>query len=134
MVHGFTRLKFHIPRMLVIKIMTFSIYVFQVENVSRFLFFMDPSEVSLSFLKDISKMQTFVSQLKMTGLSHQTIAGYIINISRFLLFILKNTNLQVEDPSLAKSLLDFQSNLKDIKKRNNKSVRQEITRKRYFTY
>ncbi|XP_069042375.1 uncharacterized protein [Lepisosteus oculatus] len=102
----------------------------EVENVSRFLFFTDPSEVSLSFLKDISKMQTFVSQLKMTGLSHQTIAGYIININRFLLFIRKNTNLQVEDRSLAKGLIDFQSNLKDIKKRNNKSVRQEITRKR----
>uniref|UniRef100_W5LX82 Core-binding (CB) domain-containing protein n=1 Tax=Lepisosteus oculatus TaxID=7918 RepID=W5LX82_LEPOC len=66
----------------------------EIDNVSRFLFFMDLSEASLKLMKDISKTRNFFYQLRMTGLSRQTIANYIKNINRFLCYILNATNLR----------------------------------------
>ncbi|XP_069042328.1 uncharacterized protein [Lepisosteus oculatus] len=103
----------------------------EIHNVSRFLFFMDPSKASLMFVKDIPKTRNFFYQLRMTGLSHQTIANYIKNINRFLCYILNATNLRQEDPSLANIIIIFQSILKDIQQKKSKDVSKEVIRKRY---
>ncbi|MBN3318784.1 KMT5A methyltransferase, partial [Atractosteus spatula] len=106
-------------------------YSQEVENVSRFLFFMDQTAPSLNFVKDIRKTRDFFNQMKTVGLSHQTIANYIKNINRFLRYILNATNVRVMDPTLANFIINFQSILKDVQRKNSKDVTQEITRKRY---
>ncbi|XP_069042343.1 uncharacterized protein [Lepisosteus oculatus] len=106
-------------------------YSQEVDNVSRFLFFMDQTAPSLNFVKDIRKTRDFFNEMKTIGLSHQTIANYIKNINRFLRYILNATNVRVMDPTLANFIINFQSILKDVQRKNSKDVTQEITRKRY---
>eukprot|EP00079_Xenopus_tropicalis_P018312 XP_004919679.1 PREDICTED: uncharacterized protein LOC101733813 [Xenopus tropicalis] len=56
----------------------------EVANVARFLYFVDPSKASLSFLTDTQKTLDFFTALENLGNTHATMFSYLKHIKRFV--------------------------------------------------
>eukprot|EP00079_Xenopus_tropicalis_P014099 XP_002944957.2 PREDICTED: uncharacterized protein menf.2 [Xenopus tropicalis] len=56
----------------------------EVANVARFLYFVDPSKASLSFLTDTQKTLDFFTALEKLGNTHATMFSYLKHIKRFV--------------------------------------------------
>lgn len=74
----------------------------QVNNVSRFLRYMQPSgeEVTLDFLTKTSETQDFLTRLQSTNMSMATVHNYINNILQFLDYLRTRLDLEGSDPQL----------------------------------
>ncbi|XP_040273896.1 uncharacterized protein LOC120989698 [Bufo bufo] len=105
-------------------------YQHEVEDVARFLYFMNPMCVNMSFVKDIKRVNQFFTKLKGILMS-QTMFNYLKHIRRFVNFQMKSTNLHVRKPSLFKACSFFLKVTEDIQKRLRKGISREVVRKRY---
>ncbi|XP_063814060.1 uncharacterized protein LOC135054707 [Pseudophryne corroboree] len=105
----------------------------EVENVSRYLYFMDPQEACMDFVKDIVKTNMFFTKLKNIGLKSQTLCGYLKNIRRFVYYHTTATNMGVEEPHLYHACIRFLGAIRVIQKNLSKSVSRESIAKRYQT-
>lgn len=56
--------------------------VFQVENVARFMYFMDPKRPSLLFVHQLERTREYFNTLSKVGLSMQTVQNYIKSVKR----------------------------------------------------
>ncbi|CAJ0968534.1 unnamed protein product [Ranitomeya imitator] len=97
-------------------------YKQEVENVTRFLYYMDPEHTSrgLSFF---NKLQ----DLKFTS---QTIFNYLKHLKRFVHHQLRASNLAHENCDLYNSFKIFKGVTKDIQTRLSKGISKEVVGKR----
>lgn len=56
--------------------------VLQVENVARFMYFMDPKQPSLLFVRQQERTREYFNTLSEVGLSKQTVHNYIKSVKR----------------------------------------------------
>ncbi|XP_058842444.1 uncharacterized protein LOC117419728 isoform X2 [Acipenser ruthenus] len=103
----------------------------EVDNVARFLYFMDPQEPGLQFVRDMEKTRSFFTKLSHIGLKKQTVANYLKNLKRFLRYIIYNTTLRSTDTLLHRDCRAYRSDLGDFQKSIGKQMSKEITGKRY---
>ncbi|PIO14076.1 hypothetical protein AB205_0098570 [Aquarana catesbeiana] len=103
-------------------------YKQEIEDVARFLYFMNPKRVNLHFVKDIGKVNTFISLKR--HLKNRTISGYLKHVRRFVTYQVKGTNLSVKDPELFQHCTFFMNITDDIQNRIMKLVSRENVGKR----
>ncbi|KAJ8367209.1 hypothetical protein AAFF_G00324220 [Aldrovandia affinis] len=106
-------------------------YKQEVENVARFLYFMDPQQPSLEFVRDREKSKLFFRQLTEAKLSKQTVQNYHKSLKRFLVYHTHSTNLRHEDATLHGDCRHFIDYIGVQQKCLSKQVSKEITQKRH---
>ncbi|XP_056408790.1 uncharacterized protein LOC130348958 isoform X1 [Hyla sarda] len=106
-------------------------YKQEVEDVARFLFYMNPKTVNLQFVKDVEKANSFFTKLRDLNLANQTIFNYLKHVRRFMTYQLRSTNLFTKHPTLYKSCDFFHKVTEDIQKRLSKGISREVVSKRY---
>uniref|UniRef100_A0AAR2LN62 Core-binding (CB) domain-containing protein n=1 Tax=Pygocentrus nattereri TaxID=42514 RepID=A0AAR2LN62_PYGNA len=102
----------------------------EVENVARFLYFMDPQQASLLFVRQHEKSREYFLKLSEAGLSKQTVQNYIKSVKRFLKFHTGSTDLCFTDRVLHEDCKNYISFLDNIQMATSKQVSKETTRKR----
>ncbi|KAL7825014.1 hypothetical protein SRHO_G00342260 [Serrasalmus rhombeus] len=106
----------------------------EVENVARFLYFMDPQQASLLFVRQHEKSREYFLKLSEAGLSKQTVQNYIKSVKRFLKFHTGSTDLCFTDRVLHEDCKNYISFLDNIQTATSKQVSKETTRKRFDTF
>ncbi|KAL7825648.1 hypothetical protein SRHO_G00340410 [Serrasalmus rhombeus] len=106
----------------------------EVENVARFLYFMDPQQASLLFVRQHEKSREYFLKLSEAGLSKQTVQNYIKSVKRFLKFHTGSTDLCFTDRVLHEDCKNYISFLDNIQMATSKQVSKETTRKRFDTF
>ncbi|KAM4048863.1 uncharacterized protein ACNLHF_015557 [Anomaloglossus baeobatrachus] len=104
----------------------------EVENVARFLYYMNPQRANLEFVKDIEKANFFFTKLRELSLENQTVFNYLKNIRRFMTYQMRGTNLSAQRLQLFQSCNFFMGVTEDIQKRLSKGVSREVVSKRYL--
>ncbi|XP_077137154.1 uncharacterized protein LOC143796622 [Ranitomeya variabilis] len=106
-------------------------YKQEVQDVARFLYYMNAQRASLDFVKDIKKANKFFNTLRDMKLANQTIFNYLKHVRRFLTYNLKSTNLFEDNATLFNSCKFFIEVTEDIQKRLSKGISREVVGKRY---
>ncbi|CAJ0926988.1 unnamed protein product, partial [Ranitomeya imitator] len=106
-------------------------YKQEVENVARFLYYMDPEQVTLNFVLDIERAISFFNKLEDLKLTSQTICNYLKHLKRFIHHQLRATNLAHENCELYNAFKIFKGVTKDIQTRLSKGISKEIVVRRY---
>ncbi|KAK7157074.1 hypothetical protein R3I94_006973 [Phoxinus phoxinus] len=106
----------------------------EVENVARFLRYMDLKEPSLLFVREVEKVREYFNVLTETRLSKQTVLNYWKSLKRFVKYIVTFTSLHTKDKSLYSDCRDFMGPLDGIIAGMSKKVNKELTQKRYHGY
>ncbi|KAA0712515.1 hypothetical protein E1301_Tti019089 [Triplophysa tibetana] len=103
----------------------------EVENVSRFLHFMDPKQPSLLFVRNREKSKLFLRELTEAKLTKQTQLNYLKSLKRFLQYHTVNTDLIHSDEQLHKDCKHFIEYIGSLQKGCSKLVSKEIVQKRH---
>lgn len=106
-------------------------YKQEVEDVARFLYYMNPKQASLDFVKDIEKANSFFNKLREINLANQTVFNYLKHVRRFMTYHVKSTNLFQDNPLLYNSCKFFLEFTEDIQKRLSRGISREVVGKRY---
>lgn len=106
-------------------------YKQEVENVARFLYYVDPQAPSLEFVRNRDKISQYLRELSEARLTKQTQQNYLKSLKRFLKYHTINTNLRHEDQPLFEDCKHFIDFLGSLQKCNSKQVSKEITQKRH---
>ncbi|XP_072563150.1 uncharacterized protein [Paramormyrops kingsleyae] len=101
----------------------------EVENMARFMYFINPSKPSLEFVKKHEDTRKFFSEL--SGLSKQTHQNYLKSIKRFLKFHTGGTDLCFQDEELHRHCVNFIQFLSTVQAGFSKQVSRETTKKRF---
>lgn len=104
----------------------------EVENVARFLYFVNPHSTDLTWVRDIEKVHAFFTRLRDQLLTEQTVLNYLKGVRRFLRYQMRATNLPVQRPRLFKECQHLCSVLDDLQKFLSKGASREVVRKRYL--
>ncbi|KAF4083551.1 hypothetical protein AMELA_G00143470 [Ameiurus melas] len=75
-------------------------YKQEVEQVARFLYFMDPTAPSLEFVRQYERIQEYVRKLTEIKVSRNTVRNYLFSIKRFLKYHMEDTDLSFRDKDL----------------------------------
>ncbi|XP_013855926.1 uncharacterized protein LOC106511726 [Austrofundulus limnaeus] len=103
-----------------------------VDNVARYLHYMDPSGPSLRFvMQPRDKTKQYLRDLQEAKLKKRTQVNYLKSLRRFLYFHTYDADLKQEDPVLHAHCVDFLDFLKLQQTKCSKQVSKEITRKRH---
>ncbi|XP_063818596.1 uncharacterized protein LOC135056855 [Pseudophryne corroboree] len=103
----------------------------EVENVARYLYFMDPQKASMEFVENIEKTNLYFTKLGETGLCSQTQFNYLKSIRRFIQYQTTATNLGATDPQLFQACRHFLKVINAIQKKLCKGVSREKVIKKY---
>ncbi|KAL7370325.1 hypothetical protein ABVT39_025553 [Epinephelus coioides] len=79
----------------------------EVENVARFLFYADPQQLSLLFVRHREKLRQYLCELSGAKLSKQTQQNYLKSLKRFLVYYTVSTSLRRDDGELHADCKDF---------------------------
>ncbi|CAJ0947052.1 unnamed protein product [Ranitomeya imitator] len=90
--------------------------VLEVQDVARFIYYMNAQHASLDFVKDIEKVKSFFNKLRDMKLANQTIFNYLKHVRRQC-----NTN----------SCKFFIEVTEDIQKRLSRGISREVVGKKY---
>ncbi|XP_072563309.1 uncharacterized protein [Paramormyrops kingsleyae] len=101
-----------------------------VENVSRFMFFVNPEEPSLEFLREREKTKLFFRELTEAGLSRQTQVNYMKSLKRFLKYHTVATDLRRDNIALWNEAMFFVEYLGSLQQSSAKLVSKEMTQRR----
>ncbi|XP_072563597.1 uncharacterized protein [Paramormyrops kingsleyae] len=101
-----------------------------VENVSRFMFFVNPEEPSLEFLREREKTKLFFRELTEAGLSRQTQVNYMKSLKRFLKYHTVATDLRRDNIALWNEAMFFVEYLGSLQQSTAKLVSKEMTQRR----
>ncbi|XP_077152790.1 uncharacterized protein LOC143816390 isoform X2 [Ranitomeya variabilis] len=107
-------------------------YKQNVEDVARFLYFMNKRRVSLNFANRIEKARLFFKKLQDIGLCNQTVTNYLKHVRRFVHYLLFATSLIQQNKRLYKQMKYFKNVTADIQKTFSKGVAKEVVGKRYL--
>nr|XP_023668575.1 uncharacterized protein LOC111844373 [Paramormyrops kingsleyae] len=102
----------------------------EVENVSRFMFFVNPKEPSLEFVREREKTKLFFRELTEAGLSRQTQVNYMKSLKRFLKYHTVATDLRRDDIALWNEARFFVEYLGSLQQSCAKLVSKEMTQRR----
>ncbi|XP_073539389.1 uncharacterized protein [Phyllobates terribilis] len=102
----------------------------EVEDVARFLFYMNPKVVNLDFVKDVEKVNSFFTKLRDLNLANQTIFNYLKHVRRFMTYNVRASNLFEKKRALFRSCEFFMTVTEDIQKRLSKGISREVVSKR----
>ena len=102
---------------------------FQVENVSRFLYFVNNEEASLQFVYQRQKLDVFLKEI--TGLTKRTQSNYLKSLKRFLNFHTDRTNLHSMDADLHEECTEYSRVLTSTLRLLSKQAKKEIFQKRF---
>ncbi|XP_056405119.1 uncharacterized protein LOC130297006 isoform X2 [Hyla sarda] len=105
----------------------------EVENVARFLYFVNPESTDLDWIRDIEKVHAFFTQLRDQLLSEQTVLNYLKGVRRILRYQIRATNLPVHRPRLFQSCRHLCLVIDDLQKGLSKGVSREVVRKWYLS-
>ena len=102
---------------------------FKVENVSRFLRYMQPEgeQINLDLLTKSTETRQFLTDLRRTKMKHATILNYIKNIIRFLEFLNVRLDLNEQDPSLQMKITAFRDFLCTLRKPVSKAHSRDVS-------
>ncbi|KAM4034556.1 uncharacterized protein ACNLHF_021200 [Anomaloglossus baeobatrachus] len=100
-------------------------YKQEVENVARFLYYMDNNSPSLKFVYNIEKANDYFSMLLEIGNTHQTVFNYLKNVKRFIYYSLNTTSLAYKDKETYQAANTFFLQLKVFQKRLSKGISKE---------
>lgn len=89
---------------------------FQLNFVTRFLFFVDSKEVSLKFIDQPDKTIDFFNQLEASGASRSTVLNYMDSIQKFVRYI------SSEDPSSQPATSRFVDLLNETRQKIHKKA------------
>ncbi|XP_072563142.1 uncharacterized protein [Paramormyrops kingsleyae] len=103
----------------------------EVENVARFLCFMNPQEPSLEFVKEREKTRHFFSELTEAKLTKQTQINYIKSLKRFLKYHTIDTDLRSNNERLWRDAKHFIDYLGLLQRSCAKLVGKEIIQRRH---
>ncbi|XP_034551720.1 uncharacterized protein LOC117821497 isoform X2 [Notolabrus celidotus] len=103
----------------------------EVENVARFLFYVNPRQPSLEFVRDRAKIQQYLRELSDAKLTKQTQQNYLKSLKRFLVYHTVNTNLRHEDENLYGDCKYFMDFIGSLQKCCSKKVSKEIAKRRH---
>ncbi|XP_076581819.1 uncharacterized protein LOC143317613 [Chaetodon auriga] len=103
----------------------------EVENVARYLYYFDPQQPSLQFVRNREKIRQYLCELSRAKLTKQTQINYLKSLKRFLMYHTINTNLRREDQTLHGDCKDFIDYIGSLQKSFSKQVSKEITQKRH---
>ncbi|XP_056408789.1 uncharacterized protein LOC130316816 [Hyla sarda] len=96
-----------------------------VENVSRYLYFMSPDEISLGFLNDPEKTKLFVSTHLRLKTTISTIKNYLNHIQQFTRFVISENFHETIGEDTKESAQAFLAELKNI----NEEINQKFNKK-----
>ncbi|XP_066531555.1 uncharacterized protein [Hoplias malabaricus] len=99
----------------------------EVENVARFLYFMDPEQPSLLFVRQPERTKEYFNNLSEVGLSKQTVQNYIKSVKRFLNYHIGRTDLGFTDLQLCNDCQQYNALLSDMQAAMPKHVSKEVT-------
>ncbi|XP_048828059.1 uncharacterized protein LOC125729431 isoform X2 [Brienomyrus brachyistius] len=102
----------------------------EVENVSRFMFFVNPGEPSLEFVREREKTKLFFRELSEAGLSRQTQVNYMKSLKRFLKYHTVTTDLRRDNIALWNEAKHFVEYLSSLQQSSAKLVSKEIIQRR----
>ncbi|XP_073494308.1 uncharacterized protein [Phyllobates terribilis] len=102
----------------------------EVEDVARFLFYMNPKVANLDFVKDVEKVNSFFTKLRDLNLANQTIFNYLKHVRRFMTYNVRAANLFEKKCALFRSCEFFMTVTEDIQKRLSKGISREVVSKR----
>ncbi|XP_048853200.1 uncharacterized protein LOC125721187 [Brienomyrus brachyistius] len=102
----------------------------EVENVSRFMFYMNPLKPSLEFVRETEKAGLFFRELSEAGLSGQTQATYLKSLKRFLKYHTVVTDLRQDNRGLWNDAKFFMEDLSSLQQSCAKLVIKEIIQRR----
>ncbi|KAG9259826.1 hypothetical protein AMEX_G27435 [Astyanax mexicanus] len=103
----------------------------EVENVARFMYFMDPKQPSLLFVCQTERTREYFNTLSEVGLSKQTVHNYIKSVKRFLKFHISSTDMELTDLQLYNDCQLYTVLLSDIQAAITKQFNKEATRKEF---
>ncbi|KAG7455566.1 hypothetical protein JOB18_000383 [Solea senegalensis] len=103
----------------------------EVENVSRYLYYVDSLAPSLEFVRNREKLREYLRRLSEAKLKKQTQLNYLKSLKRFLLYHTVNTNLRQDDQDLHAECKHFIEYIGSVQKSCSKLVSKEITQKRH---
>ena len=106
-------------------------YQQEVDSVSRYLYFADPTEPSLKFVNDREKLRDFLGQQAKAGYKAQTSGNYVKCLKRFLDYHMTRTNLRQIDRALYSQCALFVDFLTSLQSALAKQVGKEIVQKRH---
>ncbi|XP_073537592.1 uncharacterized protein [Phyllobates terribilis] len=101
----------------------------EVEDVARFLFYMNPKVANLDFVKDVEKVNSFFTNLRDLNLANQTIFNYLKHVRRFMTYNVRASNLFEKNRALFRSCEFFRTVTEDIQKRLSKGISREVVSK-----
>ncbi|XP_073522749.1 uncharacterized protein [Phyllobates terribilis] len=107
-------------------------YKQNVEDVSRFLYFINNRRVSLNFATEIGKTRLFFKYLQDLGLCNQTVTNYLKHVRRLVHCLLFATGLKNLNEKLFKAMKYFRNVTADIQKTLSKEIAKEVVGKRYL--
>ncbi|XP_049425575.1 uncharacterized protein LOC125884641 [Epinephelus fuscoguttatus] len=105
-------------------------YKQEVENVARVLFYMDPAQPSLQFVRDREKTKEYIRQLSEAQLTKQTQVNYLKSLKRFLHYHTVSTNLLFNDPDLHSHAKHYMEFIGALQTQLSKGVSKEVVAKR----
>ncbi|XP_029942460.1 uncharacterized protein LOC115384268 [Salarias fasciatus] len=102
----------------------------EVDIVARFLFFMDPAEPSLLFVREREKTQEYLRKLSEATLGKQTQLSYLKSLKRFLTHRITKTDMYRTDPDLHNEAKQYADFICCLQKQLAKGVNKEMVAKR----
>ncbi|KAI1898028.1 hypothetical protein AGOR_G00068080 [Albula goreensis] len=108
-------------------------YKQEVDNVARYLHFMDPTEPNLKFVHSLERTREYYHKLAEAKLCKQTVQNYIKSLKRLVVLevpdCLHQAHAQKQDLHQdCKNFIDFLSSLQIL---NSKETSKEVFRRRY---
>ncbi|XP_034048782.1 uncharacterized protein LOC117529976 [Thalassophryne amazonica] len=105
-------------------------YKQEVDNVARFLFYMDPARPSLLFVRDRERTKEYLRKLAEAQLAKQTQVNYLKSLKRFLTYHTVCTNLLFDDRELHTDAKHFIEYIGALGTQLSKGISKEVVAKR----
>ncbi|XP_056408788.1 uncharacterized protein LOC130316815 [Hyla sarda] len=100
-------------------------YKQEVENVARFLYYMDNEKPSLKFIYNIQKTNKYFAKLLDIGNTNQTVFNYMKNLKRFISYLMDATDLSITDKEAYNVASVYLGQLRVFQKRLSKGISKE---------
>ncbi|XP_071987848.1 uncharacterized protein [Engystomops pustulosus] len=102
----------------------------EVENISRYLYFMDNMKPSLKFLYNIRKTNEYFTLLLEIGNTNQTVYNYLKSIKRYVRYLTEGTDMALYDREIHHAASVFKSQLNIFQNRLSKGISKETILKK----
>ncbi|XP_041441925.1 uncharacterized protein LOC121401387 [Xenopus laevis] len=101
----------------------------EVQNVSRWLYFVNPNEASVSCIHNIERSMQFFKEIGASAASKATLRNYIGAVKKFISYVTSDPQLLEKDSSLRGSIESFLKSMMEVQRTTykEKSVGRKAT-------